>query len=135
MNQPTDNKSEDKAIDALMAAAFRLSGSDRPMTEKEAKELAANPPKLSPEDEEMMASMGADFVDRILQQCNSDKVESMDTRFTLDSEIRDAYMAMNRGNKDDDLSEETKREIERKRRELLGEDESEEDIQNGSQPD
>ena len=90
--------------------------------------------KLSPEDEEMIASMGPDFVDRILQHCESDKVKSMGTRFTLDSEIRDAYMAMNRGNKDDDLSEETKREIERKRRELLGEDESEEDIQNGSQP-
>ena len=119
----TDPKSDDRAIDALMAAAFRLSGSDEPLTEKESKKLAKNPPRLSPEDEAAIESLGPDFVHRILHEAQTEKSVVGQEPVGLDREIEEAYAAMNRGKHDDSLSEQTRLEIERKRRELLGEEE------------
>lgn len=122
-----ERKSDERALDALMAAAFRISGSDEPMSEKEAQRLAANPPRLSPEDEAAIASLGTDFVDRLSQRVETEKHNVEEDRGTLDQEIEEAYAAMNRGKGADELSEQTRREIEKKRRELLGEEESEDE--------
>lgn len=131
----TDPKSEDRAIDALMAAAFRLSRSDEPLTEKESEKLAANPPQLSPEDEAAIESLGPDFVHRLLHKAQTEKSIVGQEPVVLGREIEEAYAAMNRGKHDDSLSEQTRREIERKRRELLGEEEPEDEDQNGPQRD
>jgi len=131
----TDPKSEDRAIDALMAAAFRLSGSNEPLTEKESEKLAANPPRLSPEDEAAIESLGTDFVHRLLHKAQTEKSIVGQEPVALDREIEEAYASMNRGKHDDSLSEQTRHEIERKRRELLGEEEPEDEDQNGSQRD
>lgn len=61
-----NSESENRAIDALMAAAFRLSVPDETISEDEAMKLAANPPKLSSEDEAVVESLGPNFVENIL---------------------------------------------------------------------
>jgi len=115
------NKSEERALDALMAAAFRTCGSDEPLTEEEAEKLAAQPPKLSNEDEAAIASFGIDLVDRLLEQSKAETRKYTEEHITIEKEIEEAYFAMNRQLGDKDLSGETRREIERKRQELLGE--------------
>ena len=127
----TDPKSEDRAIDALMAAAFRISRPDELLSEEEAEKLAARPPRLSQEDEEAISSLGPDFVHNLLQKAQAEKPVNKREQGILDREIEEAYAAMNRGKHDDSLSEQTRREIEKKRRELLGKEEPEDENQNG----
>lgn len=131
----SEPKHEDRAIDALMAAAFRISRSDKPLSKEEAEKLAANPPRLCKEDEEAISSLGPDFVHNLLQKAQTEKPVPEKEPGILDREIEEAYAAMNRGKHDDSLSEQTRREIERKRRELLGEEEPEDESQDGSRRD
>ena len=114
-------KSEERALDALMAAAFRACGSDEPLTEEEAEKLAAHPPRLSDEDEAAIAYLGLDLIERLLERSKTDTHKYAGKQTTIKKEIEEAYLAMNRKLEDKDLSDETRREIERKRRELLGE--------------
>jgi hypothetical protein len=115
------NKSEERAIDALMAAAFRACGSDEPFTEEKAEKLAAHPPKLSDEDEFAIASLGIDLVNRLLERSKPEIQKYTDEYIAIDKKNEEACFAMNRQLGDKDLSDETRREIERKRQELLGE--------------
>ncbi|MBW2321881.1 MAG: hypothetical protein JRF31_13890 [Deltaproteobacteria bacterium] len=112
-------ESENDALDALMAAAFRLPVIDETSDEKEAIKLAANTPKLSDEDEAAIASLSPDFIDHLLDEEKSRRPRKI---ADLSQEISEAYAAMNRGNLDAELSEQTRQEIARKRKELLGED-------------
>jgi hypothetical protein len=128
MNLENDKKkSEERALDALMAAAFCACGSDEPLTEEEAEKLAAHPPRLSDEDEAAIASLGPDLVERLLEQSKTKTHKYTEEQTIIEKEIEEAYIAMNRQLGDKDLSDETRREIERKRRELLGE----EDVKRG----
>jgi len=112
-------ESEDNALDALMAAAFRLPVIDETSDEKEATRLAASTPRLSNEDETAIASLSPDFIDYLLDKEKGHRPRKI---ADLSQEISEAYAAMNRGNLDAELSEQTHREIEKKRKELLGED-------------
>ena len=120
MTPNNDQEREDRALEALLAAAFRIDA-DRPIDEQEAAELMKNPPCLSKEDQAETDSWGDDLVDRLLTQGKivSERGEAQEG--TLDPAISQAYMAMHRGKEGEELSEEAKEEIERKRRELLGE--------------
>jgi hypothetical protein len=127
MAQPSDQDREDRALDALMAAAFRLADGGKPMTEAEAKRFARNPPELPPEDEAALRSLRDDFVDRLIKQRGPATLPAPCAGQVPDEEIEQAYAAMHRGKEGDELSDEARREIERKRRELLGEPESKPD--------
>lgn len=61
----SSNEKEGRALDALMAIAFREM--ELPLNEVAAQRLAENPPALSPEDEEVLEAMGHDYVDRLLR--------------------------------------------------------------------
>jgi len=115
-----DREREDRALDSLLAAAFRLFAGESP-SEKEGADLAVNPPQLSAEDENMIASMGADFVERLLGGVTISAAAKEESESNLESE--EACAAMNRGGEEDGFSEQTRKEIERLRRELLGQDE------------
>jgi hypothetical protein len=113
-------KSEDRAIDALMAAAFRIRISGDIISDKEAEKLVAHPPRLSDEDEAAIASLGPDLVKKLLEQSVVDTHKHLKGQESIEKKIEEAYIAMNRQLGDKDLSDETCREIERKRQELLG---------------
>ena len=57
---------EERALDALMTLAFRASGV--PVTDEEARRLVENAPLLGPEDEAVAASIGPDFIARLLKE-------------------------------------------------------------------
>lgn len=125
MARPSDQDKEEKALDALMAAAFRLGGRDEPVTEEEAERLVRNPPELSSEDKAAIDSLEPDFVEHLLKQSGSGEPAPPGAEPVLDEELEDALAAMHRGKEGEELSDEARREIERKRRELLGEPEPE----------
>jgi len=130
--QNDKKKSEERAIDALMAAAFRVCNSDETVSEKEAERLAAHPPRLSEEDEAAIESLGSDFVKKLLERSDTEIPHDIEKRIIMEKEIEEAYAAMNRQLGDKDLSDETRREIERKRRELLGGEDSKEGERGGT---
>ena len=135
MATSNEHTNEERALDALMAAAFRVEDAERPVSEEEARRMAESPPALSPEDEEVVAAIGPDFVDRLLESAEDRSPGTEKLGESLDVEIKEAYAAMNRGREGDDLDDKAREEIERKRRELLGEPESEagpdEEVQDG----
>lgn len=136
MAQASEHSPEDRALDALMAAAFRAEEPDKEVTLGEAKKLTEDTSALSPEDEAAFASLGPDFVQRLLSQQGFKEPTPGEEHEALDEKMEEACAMMNRGRKGDEVSEETLREIERKRRELLGEPESETELdkeaENGS---
>jgi len=113
-----DQERESKALDALTAAAFRLAA-DRPLTKEEAERFAANPPPLSPEDKKALSSLKPGFVDDLLKRHTTGRGAGRDES-AADSQIEQAYVAMHRSGKGGDLSEKARREIDLKRREILG---------------
>jgi hypothetical protein len=120
-NMENDNiKSEEKALDALMFAAFNVYGSDEAITEKKADKMVAHPTRLSAEDEEAMKSLGPDFAGKLIERSNATTPHYTERQPIMEKEIEEAYAAMNRKLGDKDLSDKTRLEIERKRRELLG---------------
>ena len=135
MATSSEHTNEERALDALMAAAFRVEDVERPVSEEEARRMAESQPALSPEDEQVVAAMGPDFVDRLLESAEDRNPGIEKLGKSLDVEIKEAYAAMNRGREGNDLDEKAREEIERKRRELLGEPTSEagpdEEVQDG----
>jgi hypothetical protein len=113
-----EKESENRALDALLAAAFRLPLTDETTSEDEAEKIAVNPPELSPEDEKAISTLGPNFVKELPERAARPRERRIESNF--ENEIKEAYAAMNRGNIDENLSEKTRQEIERKRRELLG---------------
>lgn len=122
-----DSNAEDRALDALMVAAFLLSSDDETTDVEKAEHLAAIPPHLSKEDEAVIESLGDDFVKNVI--CRK-KRKNERSQERISEDIKEALAAMNRGKTEEDLSEKTRKEIERKRRELLVDECKEED--NGS---
>jgi hypothetical protein len=125
MATSSEHTNEERALDALMAAAFRAEDIERPVSVEEARHIVENPPALSPEDEEVVAAMRPDFVEKLLKSVEVGSPDAEEVGEVLDAEIEEAYAAMNRGQKGDELDEKAREEIERKRRELLGEPEPE----------
>jgi hypothetical protein len=127
----SNSKRENEALDALMAAAFRMSTPDEKTDGEEAMKLAGAKPKFCPDDEAAIKSLGPDFVEKLLVD-GARKLPEKGGATSGDREIEDAYAAMNRGNVDESLSDQTRQEIERKRQELLGENYKEKDEADGS---
>lgn len=58
---------EGRALDAIMAIAFRAGGLTKPFTQEEVVEILTHPPALGEDDKKVLEAMGDDYVDRLLE--------------------------------------------------------------------
>ena len=127
MERPINSDKEARAIDALIAAAFRMGASD-PVTPEEAERFVEESSNLSVEDRNLIKSCGDDFVDNLLCNLSSSEASYTTGERNIDPEIENALAAMHRKKKNKEMSEETLRKLDKKRRELLGENNIENDV-------
>ncbi len=114
-----ESKREEQALDALIAASLRRVDSDRDVTQGEIHPFIEGDVILHPDDKQAMQKLGPDVIQNITSgQCSS----SLDGKGMGDEvqESSSLFLAMNRKNAQNDLDETARREMERKRKELLG---------------
>jgi hypothetical protein len=114
-NSPQQDR-EDRAVDALIAAALRQAEFNEP-TDEEIQRFLANVPPLSPAGKAALNASGTDIVQRITRASasrpNTGRVAP------VEEDVSPLYMAMNRKNASDEMDASTKEELEKKRREAL----------------
>lgn len=121
------NKKDERALEALLAAAFRLDFPED-ISDEEAKRIFDQPAQLSPELKNACESWGTDFIDKLIkgQKTSSEKHQQ---DISVDQELEQDYFAMNCDfamNRDKDgngLDEETRRKIDEERKKALDEEE------------
>jgi len=132
MTNTNDNVNKDeRALEALLAAAFRLDFPEE-ISDEQAEKFFQQPSGLSQEDKEAISSWGTDFIEDMLKnQKPISKDHSQDIH--VDKELEKESFAMNRNKDDSDLDDEAHREIEKKRKEILDEEKDrDKDQSNGS---
>ena len=113
------SKREERALDALIAASLRLVDSGREVTEDEIRPFIEGEVQLQPEDERAIEMLGTNVIENITRgQCSGSHAKDCDAGDIED--LSPLCVAMNRKNAQNKLDEVTRKEIERKRRELLG---------------
>lgn len=122
------NNVDNKALEALLAAAFRLDLPEE-ISDEEAEKLFEQPVRLSPEIKAACDSWGTDFIDKLIegQKTSSDKYQQ---DILVDEQLEQEYYAMNRDKDGDGLDEETRRKIDEERKKALDEEESKDKDQN-----
>ncbi len=129
MTETNDNISKDeKALEALLAAAFRLDF-PKELSDEQAEKFFQQPAQLSKEDKEAINSWGTDFIDKLIegQKTTSDKHQQ---DITVNEELVQESFAMNRDKNGDGLDEETHRKIDEERKKALEEEENKDNNQN-----
>jgi len=129
MAETNDNISKDeKALEALLTAAFRLDFPEE-LSDEQAEKLFQQPARLSKEDKEAINSWGTDFIDKLIegQKTTSDKHQQ---DITVNEELVQESFAMNRDKNGDGLDEETHRKIDEERKKALEEEENKDNNQN-----
>ena len=122
MTETNDNISKDeKALEALLAAAFRLDFPEE-LSDEQAEKFFQQPARLSKEDKEAINSWGTDFIDKLIegQKTTSDKHQQ---DITVKEELVQESFAMNRDKNGEGLDEETYRKIDEERKKALEEEE------------
>ena len=114
------NEHEDKALEALIAAALRLNEGG-PLTEEDVAD--ENLPALTEEELEVIRARGRDILEAVKSRTCSQSEPDPDGGGVVDEPVE--LSRMYRGN--ENLSAETQKELERKRRQILGEDRHEDD--------
>lgn len=107
----TGNTREERALDALIAAAFLPEMKSERLTDAEIAALAGATHAALPEDLAAWKARGNPFMDTRTSKLASEPKATV---------IRETAMAMNRKNETDELSDQTRAELEKKTRELLG---------------
>lgn len=123
MTETNDNISKDeKALEALLAAAFRLDFPEE-LSDEQAEKFFQQPARLSKEDKEAINSWGTDFIDKLIegQKTTSDKHQQ---DITVKEELVQESFAMNRDKNGEGLDEETYRKIDEERKKALEEEEN-----------
>lgn len=121
MTETNENISKDeKALEALLAAAFRL-GFPEELSDEQAEKFFQQTARLSKEDKEAINSWGTDFIDKLIkgQKTTSDKHQQ---DITVNEELVQESFAMNRDKNGDGLDEETHRKIDEERKKALEEE-------------
>ena len=129
MTETNDNISKDEeALEALLAAAFRLDFPEE-LSDEQAEKFFQQPARLSKEDKEAINSWGTDFINKIIeeQKTTSDKHQQ---DITVNEELVQESFAMNRDKNGDGLDEETHRKIDEERKKALEEEENKDNNQN-----
>jgi hypothetical protein len=122
MTNPNDkniNKDE-RAFEALLAAAFRLEFLEE-ISDEKAILFFQQPARLSQEDKDLIASWGNDFIEDIIEgrKINSNIFQH---NVEINQELEQEYYAMNRDKDGNDLDEETRRKIDEERKKALEEE-------------
>ncbi len=123
MTETNNNISKDeKALEALLAAAFRLDFPEE-LSDEQAEKFLQQPARLSKEDKEAINSWGTDFIDKLIegQKTTSDKQQQ---DITVKEELVQESFAMNRDKNGEGLDEETYRKIDEERKKALEEEEN-----------
>jgi len=123
MTETNDNISKDeKALEALLTAAFRLDFPEE-LSDEQAEKFFQQPARLSKEDKEAINSWGTDFIDKLIegQKTTSDKHQQ---DITVKEELVQESFAMNRDKNGEGFDEETYRKIDEERKKALEEEEN-----------
>jgi hypothetical protein len=129
MDNTNDNVNKDeRALEALLAAAFRLDFPEK-LSDEQAEKFFQQPAHLSKEDKEAIASWGTDLIEKLIegQKTTSDKHPQ---DIIVNEELEQESFAMNRDKDGNDLDEETRRKIEEERKKALEEEENKDNRQN-----
>ena len=129
MTETNDNISKDeKALEALLTAAFRLDFPEE-LSDEQAEKFFQQPARLSKEDKEAINSWGTDFIDNLIegQKTTSNKHQQ---DIVVNEELEQTISAMNRGENGNELDEETRRKIDEERKKALEEEENKDNKQN-----
>jgi len=130
MNNLNDNINKDeKALEALLTAAFRLNFSEE-ISNEQAEKYFRQPARLSKEDREAIESWGTDFIEKLIEGQKTISDESKQD-IEVNEELEQEYFAMNRDKDGNDLDEETRRKIDEERRKALDEENKEDDSNRG----
>ena len=116
MKTPPQQDREDRAVDALVAAALRQAEFNEP-SDEEIQKFLANVPPVSPEGKAALDALGPDIVQRITQASSRQSPSARATQ--AEEELSPLYMAMNRKNASGEMDARTKEELEKKRKEAL----------------
>ncbi len=121
MTAKNDSISKDeRALEALLAAAFRLDAPEE-VSDEDAEKLFQRPLRLSKEEKEAIDSWGADFVERLLKGEKSGGSKRQDE--TIDEELGQEAFALNRDADGDGLDEQAQQKIDEERKKALEEEE------------
>jgi hypothetical protein len=127
MTNSNDNNinKDERALEALLAAAFRLDFPEE-ISDEKAKILFQQPARLSQEDKETINSWGTDFIEDIIegQKTVTDRFQQ---NIEINQELEQELCAMNRDKDGNDLDEETRRKIDEERKKALEEENNKED--------
>lgn len=115
MNTPQQDR-EDRAVDALIAAALRHAELSE-LTDEDIRKRLANVPPVSPEGKAALDALGPDIVQRITETSSRQSPSARASQ--AEEELSPLYMAMNRKNASGELDARTKEELEKKRKEAL----------------
>lgn len=115
MKTPQQDR-EDRAVDALIAAALRHAELNEP-TDEEIQKRLANTPPVSPEGKAALDALGPNVVQRIMK--TSPARPSPVIAVNADEEMTALYSAMNRKNASGEMDSRTKEELEKKRKEAI----------------
>jgi len=113
------NKDE-RALEALLAAAFRLDFQEE-ISDEEAEKLFKQPAQLSREDKEAIKSWGTDFIEKLIEGQKTTSGEQQQD-IMINKELEQESYAMNRDKDGNDLDEETRRKIDEERKKALEEE-------------
>ena len=126
MNNLNDNINKDeKALEALLAAAFRLNFSGK-ISDEQAEKYFQQPVRLSKEDREAIESWGNAFIEKLIEGQKTISDESQQD-IEVNEELEQEYFAMNRDKDGNDIDEETCRKIDEERRKALEEENKDND--------
>lgn len=129
MTKPNGNVNKDeRALEAFLAAAFRLDFSEE-ISGEQAEKFFQQPARLSEEDKEAISSWGIDFIEELLQGKMPVSGEYQKD-IVISEELEQEYFAMNRDKEGSGLDEEIRKKIEEERKKALDEEEKKNKDQN-----
>jgi len=106
---------EDKALEALLAAASRLEFSDE-LSDEHVEQILKQKINLSQEDEDTLDMLDDNFINNIL---DGRKVQFTKTSSTVDEELKSEHYAMNRDAEGGDINEDVRRKIDEARKRAI----------------
>jgi len=128
MSSANNNISKDeRALEALLAAAFRLDFPED-ISDEQAEKVFQEPAQLSLEDKEVISSWGTDFIEKLINGKRTTS-EKQQQDVVLNKEFEEAISAMNRDEDGNDIDDETRKKIEEERKKAIEEEENKDDEQ------
>jgi hypothetical protein len=116
---------DDRALEALLAAAFHMEFSEE-ISDEKAILFFQQPARLSHEDKETINSWGTDFVENIIegQKTVTDRFQH---NIEINQELEQELFALNRDKDGNDINEEARCKIDEERKKALEEENNKED--------